>query len=345
MVKLFVGNLNPQSKASDLRKKFEAFGTVTECDVVNNYGFVHMEKESEAEAALAGLQDAILDGVKINVERSHGKRSGGPGPMRRREGRFRDGPADRFRGPPPRYMGAGPPPRMGRYGPGFDDGYGGPYGPPPPRVSPRGYDYPPNGTPGRYPPPERGDPARPPPRAIVDHQFLNLSLRQEITLLRVHHLVQGTMVMTVTENTIVTESQPHKQPRDLMTTTIITGITAVVRLTRKVIGLRLLVMSLGTTTATMITVMVIALLFQLGITTAVHNIKAVVQRWHHRTCHLACAALHLCPRNSYSLLLAFLRRRVGSRFRYSVRQFALSRRFAETARRLSRRSLSSFLNM
>ncbi|KAF6779412.1 hypothetical protein AHF37_01083 [Paragonimus kellicotti] len=163
MVKLFVGNLNPQSKASDLRKKFEEFGKVTECDVVNNYGFVHMETEADAEAALAGLQNAVLDGVKINVERSHGKRGGGPGPMRRR---FRDNPPDRFRGPPPRFMGGGPPPRMGRYGPGWDDGYGAPYGPPP-RGDPRGgppYDYPANGNPGRYPPPERAEPVRPPPR-------------------------------------------------------------------------------------------------------------------------------------------------------------------------------------
>ncbi|TPP66634.1 RNA-binding protein 4 [Fasciola gigantica] len=173
MVKLFVGNLNPQSKAVDLRKKFEAYGKVTECDIVNNYGFVHMEKEADAEAALNGLQNSVLDGVKINVERSHGKRTGGPGPMRRRpEGRFRDYPPERFRGgPPPRYMGGPPPPpppppRMGRYGPGWDDGYGGPYGPPPPRASPRGgYDYHSNGTSGRYPPPpERAEPVRPPPR-------------------------------------------------------------------------------------------------------------------------------------------------------------------------------------
>ncbi|KAH8854696.1 RNA-binding protein 4.1 [Schistosoma japonicum] len=164
MVKIFVGNLNPESKASDLRKKFEAFGKVTECDVVNNYGFVHMEKESEAEAAIAGLQNAILDGVKINVERSHGKRGGGPGPARRRgEGRYRDYPPERGPRGMPRYMNSGPPPRVGRYGPAWDDGYGGPYAPPP-RNSPRGYDYPPNGTNGRYPPLDRGEPHRSMPR-------------------------------------------------------------------------------------------------------------------------------------------------------------------------------------
>lgn len=40
MVKLFIGNLNPKSDSSELRQKFEAYGTVTECDIVNNYGFV-----------------------------------------------------------------------------------------------------------------------------------------------------------------------------------------------------------------------------------------------------------------------------------------------------------------
>ncbi|CAH8436829.1 unnamed protein product [Schistosoma guineensis] len=172
MVKIFVGNLNPESKASDLRKKFEAFGKVTECDVVNNYGFVHMEKESEAEAAIEGLQNAILDGVKINVERSHGKRGGGPGPTRRRnDGRYRDYPPERGPRAPPRYMNSGPPPpRMGRYGPAWDDGYGGPYGPPP-RNSSRGYDYPPNGANGRYPPIDRGEQHRPLPRGPARDQL------------------------------------------------------------------------------------------------------------------------------------------------------------------------------
>ena len=157
-----IGNLNPESKASDLRKKFETFGTVTECDIVNNYGFVHMETEAEADAALGGLQDVIIDGVKINVERSHGKRGGGPGPMRRR---FRDGPPEPFRGPPRGFMGGGPS-RMGRYGPGWgrpDDRFGGPYGPPPPRGGPGYPEYPMNGS-GRYPAPERSEPTRSPPR-------------------------------------------------------------------------------------------------------------------------------------------------------------------------------------
>ncbi|VEL16736.1 unnamed protein product [Protopolystoma xenopodis] len=172
MVKIFVGNLNPSSKSAELRKKFEKFGKVTECDIVNNYAFVHMENESDAKAAISSLHNSDFDGSKINVEHSHGKRGGagsGGGPMRRRfeQGRGpRDYPPERFRGPPRNYMSGPPPPssRSERYGqPGWDE------------VCPfrnydlslpdliiflfnlGGYDYPPSGPGSRYPP----DPVRP----------------------------------------------------------------------------------------------------------------------------------------------------------------------------------------
>ncbi|VDD74851.1 unnamed protein product [Mesocestoides corti] len=129
MVKIFVGNLNPSSKSADLRKRFELYGKVTECDIVNNYAFVHMENEADAEAAIAKLHNSEFDGVKINVEMSHGKRGGGGGPMRRRfndRGPRRDYRDDRYGGPPrapysresPRGMGGPsgyPPMRDGRY--------------------------------------------------------------------------------------------------------------------------------------------------------------------------------------------------------------------------------------
>ncbi|VDK35302.1 unnamed protein product [Taenia asiatica] len=83
MVKIFVGNLNPNSKSQDLRKRFELYGKVTECDIVNNYAFVHMESQADAEAAISKLHNSEFDGAKINVELSHGK-GGGGGPMRRR---------------------------------------------------------------------------------------------------------------------------------------------------------------------------------------------------------------------------------------------------------------------
>nr|VZI53809.1 unnamed protein product [Spirometra erinaceieuropaei] len=162
MVKIFVGNLNPSSKAADLRKRFELYGKVTECDIVNNYAFVHMDSESDAEAAIAKLHNSDFDGAKINVEMSHGKRTSG-GPMRRRfndRRPSRDDYRDRFRGPPRPYMDGpegsrgpygpdGMPMRSSRFGPpAWDEGYPGPY---PQRSGPRGYDYPPSSAPSRYP--------------------------------------------------------------------------------------------------------------------------------------------------------------------------------------------------
>ncbi|VDM00986.1 unnamed protein product [Schistocephalus solidus] len=178
MVKIFVGNLNPSSKAADLRKRFELYGKVTECDIVNNYAFVHMDSESDAEAAIAKLHNSDFDGAKINVEMSHGKRTSG-GPMRRRfnDRRPRDDYRDRFRGPPRPYMDGpegsrgpfGPesmPMRSSRFGPpAWDEGYPGPY---PQRSAPRGYDYPPSSVPSRYPDRE---PVRQPRGPIGDAPF------------------------------------------------------------------------------------------------------------------------------------------------------------------------------
>lgn len=38
--KIFVGNIASGSKDADLQALFEAFGEVTECDIVSNYAFV-----------------------------------------------------------------------------------------------------------------------------------------------------------------------------------------------------------------------------------------------------------------------------------------------------------------
>ena len=52
MVKIFVGNIAEGVTDSDLREVFEKHGKVTECDVLGSYGFVHVETETEAEAAI-----------------------------------------------------------------------------------------------------------------------------------------------------------------------------------------------------------------------------------------------------------------------------------------------------
>lgn len=39
-VKIFIGNLPDGSKAADVRALFGKYGTVVECDIIRNYGFV-----------------------------------------------------------------------------------------------------------------------------------------------------------------------------------------------------------------------------------------------------------------------------------------------------------------
>jgi hypothetical protein len=43
--KLFIGNLEEKTQPSEIRPLFEKYGKIVECDVIKNYGFVHMENE------------------------------------------------------------------------------------------------------------------------------------------------------------------------------------------------------------------------------------------------------------------------------------------------------------
>ncbi|XP_042214259.1 RNA-binding protein lark-like isoform X5 [Homarus americanus] len=66
--KIFVGNLSNRASGSDIRKLFEAHGTVVEADVVRNYGFVHMENEEEGRVAIEALNGCSLHG-KISTKK------------------------------------------------------------------------------------------------------------------------------------------------------------------------------------------------------------------------------------------------------------------------------------
>lgn len=70
------------SKPEDLRRLFEKYGVVTECDILNRCGFVHMATSEQAEAAIKGLNNALFNGVNIVVERGRMKTSLGSGPKR-----------------------------------------------------------------------------------------------------------------------------------------------------------------------------------------------------------------------------------------------------------------------
>uniref|UniRef100_A0A673ADT3 RNA-binding protein 14 n=1 Tax=Sphaeramia orbicularis TaxID=375764 RepID=A0A673ADT3_9TELE len=73
MVKIFIGNLACNTTAEELRELFEKYGKITECDVVKNYGFVHMSSVSEAEEAIRNLNQHQLHGWRMNVEMSKGR--------------------------------------------------------------------------------------------------------------------------------------------------------------------------------------------------------------------------------------------------------------------------------
>ncbi|XP_072405891.1 RNA-binding protein 4B-like isoform X2 [Chiloscyllium punctatum] len=70
MVKIFVGNLPRPTTADEIRALFEKYGTVSECDLIKNYGFVHMKDREAAKEAIENLHHYKLHGVSINVEAS-----------------------------------------------------------------------------------------------------------------------------------------------------------------------------------------------------------------------------------------------------------------------------------
>ena len=66
--KIFVGRLPLDAKPDDLRTLFEKFGVVTECDVLNRFGFVHMKSEDMAKRAIQALHNTEFMGSRITVE-------------------------------------------------------------------------------------------------------------------------------------------------------------------------------------------------------------------------------------------------------------------------------------
>ncbi|KAI9545764.1 hypothetical protein NQZ68_033896 [Dissostichus eleginoides] len=76
MVKIFIGNLSPDTTSEELRSLFSQYGKIGECSIVKNYGFVHMDDKAEAEEAISNLHHYELNGQPMNVEMSRGKSRG-----------------------------------------------------------------------------------------------------------------------------------------------------------------------------------------------------------------------------------------------------------------------------
>lgn len=68
MVKIFVGNVASATTEAELRALFEEHGAVSDCDILKNYGFVHMDEEDAAQKAVAALHKYVLNGSRITVE-------------------------------------------------------------------------------------------------------------------------------------------------------------------------------------------------------------------------------------------------------------------------------------
>lgn len=70
VAKIFVGNLTEKTRANDVKQLFEKFGNVLECDVIRNYGFVHLEVKDSINVndAIKELNGMVIDNQAINVQ-------------------------------------------------------------------------------------------------------------------------------------------------------------------------------------------------------------------------------------------------------------------------------------
>jgi RNA recognition motif-containing protein len=94
---LFVGNLSYNASEDDVRQAFSAFGEVASVSIImdretgrpKGFGFVEMPNQTEAQAAIAGLNGKELAGRNLNVnearpreDRPRGVGGGGGGGRR-----------------------------------------------------------------------------------------------------------------------------------------------------------------------------------------------------------------------------------------------------------------------
>lgn len=85
--KLYVGNLSYETTDSALEQMFAAFGTVQSAQVImdrdtgrsKGFGFVEMNSDAEAQAAIAGLSGKEVGGRSLTVNEAKPKEDRGGG--------------------------------------------------------------------------------------------------------------------------------------------------------------------------------------------------------------------------------------------------------------------------
>jgi RNA recognition motif-containing protein len=85
--RLFVGNLSHQVSKADLDQLFAEFGTVQSVEIMRGrdarrnkgFGFVEMDSEAEARAAIQGLHGREIDGRRLTVDEARLRKYRGSG--------------------------------------------------------------------------------------------------------------------------------------------------------------------------------------------------------------------------------------------------------------------------
>ena len=91
---IYVGNLSFKAAENDLRQAFAAFGAVTSVAIIKDqvtsksrgFAFVEMPNNTEAQAAIAGLNGKDLLGRPLMVNEARPRTPGGGGGPRRNSG-------------------------------------------------------------------------------------------------------------------------------------------------------------------------------------------------------------------------------------------------------------------
>jgi len=83
-MRIYVGNLPYNVNESELKEMFSAYGEVTSASLVmdkfsgqsKGFGFVEMPNNSEADAAIKGLNESSMKGrsIKVNQAKPRGER-------------------------------------------------------------------------------------------------------------------------------------------------------------------------------------------------------------------------------------------------------------------------------
>ncbi|WP_163832267.1 RNA recognition motif domain-containing protein [Spartinivicinus ruber] len=85
-MKMYVGNLSYNVTAEDLKETFSVYGTVADVTLITDrdsgqskgFGFVEMENNSEADAAIKGLNGSNLQGRDMKVNQAQPKSNSRP---------------------------------------------------------------------------------------------------------------------------------------------------------------------------------------------------------------------------------------------------------------------------